>query len=338
MDSQAATPSQNIPDARGAEWSVRRFKGRPSEQGLDALLQLAVAAEEADGHPPFNEQTTVELRSGDDPDALLGVAAVRSAGPEHDDFSLAGAAVVTAHHGEPAVVELVVRPDDRGSGVGTALAAELEDLLAGREVQAWSHGDHPAAARLAEQHGLGTVRSLWRMRQCGAPATAAAPLPDGVRLRSFVVGQDEEAWLRVNAAAFAHHPEQGRMSLHDLQERERSDWFDPKGFLLAVDEEDTVLGFHWTKVHPAHRDERGREAGPIGEVYAVGIAPEAQGRGLGRALTAAGINHLSGAGLGTIMLYVEADNAPAVGLYRSLGFTRWDGDVMYGRGAATTSP
>lgn len=77
-------------------------------------------------------------------------------------------------------------------------------------------------------------------------------------------------------------------------------------------------------MHPASGD-----AAAIGEVYAVGIAPDHQGHGLGRALTAAGINHLAEQGLDEVMLYVDADNPAAVALYESLGFERWHVDVMY---------
>jgi mycothiol synthase len=105
----------------------------------------------------------------------------------------------------------------------------------------------------------------------------------------------------------------------------QEDWFDPAGFLLAVDGDGRLLGFHWTKVHPRHG------AHPaIGEVYAVGVTPAAQGMGLGKALTVAGIRYLQDLGLHAVMLYTDADNAPAVSLYRNLGFTRWDTDVMYG--------
>jgi mycothiol synthase len=103
------------------------------------------------------------------------------------------------------------------------------------------------------------------------------------------------------------------------------DWFNPAGFLLAVDAGDSLLGFHWTKVHPRHG---GHPA--IGEVYAVGVTPAAQGKGLGKALTVAGIRYLQGLGLHAVMLYTDADNTAAVSLYRGLGFTRWDMDVMYG--------
>ena len=47
----------------------------------------------------------------------------------------------------------------------------------------------------------------------------------------------------------------------------------------------------------------------FGEVYVVGIAPDAQGGGLGRHLTLTGLHHLAERGLGEVILYVEADNA-----------------------------
>ncbi|MEX5249911.1 GNAT family N-acetyltransferase, partial [Kocuria sp. CPCC 205260] len=115
-----------------------------------------------------------------------------------------------------------------------------------------------------------------------------------------------------------------------LRRREAEPWFDPAGFLLAVREEEpgTVAGFHWTKVHPGDG-----EQGPLGEVYAVGVAPEHQGTGLGRALTAAGVNHLARRGLDEVMLYVDGDNTAAMGLYERLGFRPWHLDVMYARAA-----
>ena len=74
-------------------------------------------------------------------------------------------------------------------------------------------------------------------------------LPDGLVARPFRPGRDEEEWLRVNAAAFAHHAEQGRMTRADLDARMDEPWFDPAGLILVVPESDpdTVAAFHWTK-------------------------------------------------------------------------------------------
>ena len=122
-----------------------------------------------------------------------------------------------------------------------------------------------------------------------------------MRLRTFVPGQDEEAFLAVNARAFAWHPEQGRLDLAGLRGEMAQDWFDPAGFFLAVTTGTTapeqVLGFHWTKVHPTDpnpglpnpgqsdpvQPDPGRDeaAGPIGEIYVLGVDPEAGIRGLG---------------------------------------------------------
>ena len=56
----------------------------------------------------------------------------------------------------------------------------------------------------------------------------------------------------------------------------------------------------------------------------VGTAPAEQARGLGRAVTAAGVNDLIEAGATPIDITVDAENPPALRLYERLGFTvRW---------------
>ncbi|MHA7153924.1 mycothiol synthase [Arthrobacter sp. TMN-50] len=330
-------------------WPILHAAGAPEPRFLQDILGLAAAAAEADGNPPLSEQTLVNLKTaGAHPGSLLvfatyaidddSPAATKGdpAGASNDAEELAGVAVVSLPRegtdDDAGVIELVVRPTYRSQGVGSALAdaVKAHGLPA---LRAWSHGNHAAAVSLATKNGFVPVRELWRMRQSRAaleasvlaPTADAITLPDGVILRAFQPGVDEQAWLTANRAAFAHHAEQGATTLEDLQARMAEDWFDPTGFLLAVREADgQLLGFHWTKVHPRSGDHPA-----LGEVYVVGVTPEAQGLGLGKALTIAGIEHLHSLGLQAIMLYVDADNIAAVALYRKLGFTRWDVDVMY---------
>lgn len=329
--------------AHPENWPVLTLQGAVDEQLLRDVKALVVAAEESDGNPPLSEQTLVTLRAADagphkvltlalySPDYSGGTADVsgRTAAPAPvrtpRGNDLAGIAVVVGDPDGDAVLEVAVHPSYRNQGVADRLVGELQRVRGFHGLNAWSHGNHEAAADLAARYGYVPVRELWKMRL----ATAAADLPelslpDGVSLRSFVPGRDEESWLAVNRAAFAHHPEQGNMSRADLDARMAEDWFDPAGFLLAEDRSGRILGFHWTKIHPRHGDHPA-----IGEVYVVGVAPEAQGTGLGKALTVAGIRHLQEQGLHAVMLYVDGDNIPAVALYRRLGFSRWDMDVMY---------
>ncbi|MXG89892.1 mycothiol synthase [Nocardioides flavescens] len=221
-----------------------------------------------------------------------------------------------AHDG---AVDLAVAPDERRSGHGTALA---EAAFAGSgPVTAWSHGDHPAAARLAERHGLARVRELWVMRRPTSLPLPELQVPEGVTVRGYR-SEDEAEVLRVNAAAFAHHPEQGSMDADDLAARMGEPWWDPAGLLVA-DDGDGLRGFHWTKQHDAS----------LGEVYVVGIDPAAQGQGLGKVLTLAGLHHLAGLGVDEVLLYVESDNTPAVRVYSGLGFEHAASDthVQYRR-------
>jgi mycothiol synthase len=194
----------------------------------------------------------------------------------------------------------------------------------GHGIRLWAHGDLPAAEGFARARGFTRARALWQMRRpLGAPDLPDAPFPAGVTVRTFVPGKDEEAWLEVNARAFAHHPEQGAWTRADLDLRVAEPWFDPDGFFLA-ERDGQLAGFHWTKVHP-----EGPDGVPEGEVYVVGVDPGRQGGGLGRALTIVGLHYLRDRGLGHVMLYVDEDNTAATRMYSAMGFSRWNTDVMY---------
>jgi mycothiol synthase len=223
--------------------------------------------------------------------------------------------------------ELVVHPAQRRRGIGTCLVEDVLTKAEGERLQVWAHGRHAGAVALAERLGFTAVRTLWQMQRSLLDPLPDAALPEGVRLRPFTVGADEPEFLRVNNAAFAWHPEQGGWDAEHVRLREAEPWFDPAGFLLAVDARDRLLGFHWTKVHA----DAGDGGGPIGEVYVLGVDPAAQGMRLGAALTLAGLQHLRDKGLERVMLYTEADNAAAVRLYQKLGFTLWRSDVLYAR-------
>lgn len=285
---------------------------------------LVLAAAESDGVMPVSEHVLLHLPHGGDQRArnLFACRDGELAGYAHLDTTdvVAGPSA-----------EMVVHPAHRRSGVGTALLDALEAAADGR-LRLWAHGRQDAAVALARSRGYTEERVLWQMRRSLLSQLDPVAVPDGVVLRPFVLGDDEPAWLEVNRRAFAGHPEQSGWTLDDLRAREAEPWFDPDGFLLAVrSSDDTILGFHWTKVHGAGNDGAGHGHHPIGEVYVLGVDPQAQGMGLGRTLTLAGLHHLRGKGLAQVMLYVDESNAAAVRLYERLGFRRWEADVQFRR-------
>jgi mycothiol synthase len=285
------------------------------ESELTAIEEIVRASADADGAEPLDEGAWRRLRHHADE---LDVRVEPGAGFVITDGDL---------------MHLVVDPSHRRHGIGARL---LRDTLGHRSGPwlAWSHGDHPAAAALARRTGFARVRELWVMRRRVAQTSDRPFVPaladlgsDRTEFRTFQPG-DEAELLRVNAAAFAHHPEQGSMDAAELAERMAEPWFDPADLYVAV-ERGRMHGFHWTKRHSA----------TLGEVYVVAIDPAAQGRGLGQTLVSWGLHMLRARGVEEVLLYVESDNAPAVHVYEKQGFTHAASDthVMYERAARPVS-
>ncbi|WP_433613109.1 mycothiol synthase [Dactylosporangium sp. CA-139114] len=312
---------------------VRRADRLAPDQ-VEQVLALMRAAGDTDGALPLSEHVVLHLQHGGEAPAVHLLAL-------DDAQTVVGYAHVdTTDEVEGASAELVVHPLHRRRGLGRALvtaAMEVADERDGGRLRLWAHGDHPSASALAIRLGFDRVRVLLQLRRSLFAPLDEVVLPEGVRLRAFEPGRDDEAWLALNAAAFAEHPEQGKWTLEDLHVRLREPWFSAAGFLLAERESDgSLLGFHWTKVHgeqhtDSHEEGEAHAHEPIGEVYVLGVAPGAHGGGLGRALTLAGLWHLRNQRLAQVMLYVDESNTRAVALYQRLGFVRWSNDVSFQR-------
>jgi mycothiol synthase len=140
------------------------------------------------------------------------------------------------------------------------------------------------------------------------------PIPTGFEIAVFLPSQQREEWLALNNNIFAKHPDQGNWVMADLENRMNEPWFDSEGFFIATIDK-KIVGFCWTKIHHDFVNQD-----PIGEIYVVGVDPDNKKNGLGKALTITGLNHLVAKNLKQAMLYVDADNGPALAMYQGLGF------------------
>lgn len=282
----------------------------------DEVRTLLTQSAAADGIAPISEGMLTA--AADDPWIMLEART----GDELTGFGIAAA------QGERGALEAVIAPAARGRGYGRTLIDALIER-AGHPVWMWSHGDHPAAASIAEARGFSRARELLQLQT--GPASELnlpdRPTPDGVLLRSFTPG-DEPGWLAVNNAAFDWHPEQGRQSISDIEAIVHAPGFDPDSVIIAAtpgeDGSEQIIGFHQTKL-----SDDPLSGQRVGEVYVIATDPSVHSRGVGQALTVAGMRYLVDAGAEFIELYVESDNVPARRLYARLGFDRRIMHVSY---------
>jgi mycothiol synthase len=277
----------------------------PSDQEAVRILLDAVAARTH--HVPLNDAARASFEAGGGDCFLAVLTSERPRGAITAYGQLAGAP------GGDLLAALVLHPllrEDRtavGSLVLRRLLAEAPAHPPG-SVTLWLFQPDADDDAMAASCGLRPDREVSQLR-CSLPLPEPVP---PIPVRAFVPGQDEDAWLALNARAFAGHPDQGSWDRTTLAERMAQPWFEPRDLLLC-ERDGRLVASCWTKVHRQERP-------PTGEIYVIGVDPELQGQGLGRAMTVAGLDHLARQGLTRAMLYVDATNVPAVALYRSLGF------------------
>lgn len=293
-----------------------------ADDDIALVSELLDAAAIADGRRPLSDHLYLDLVGGGH-DGFAGIVA-RDPGHERP---VAYAQISTGN--DSLAFELVVHPDHRDEM--TAIGHELMDAAldvvrhdGGGEINWWVHEPSAAHRALAAEAGMVQGRTLHQMRR-RLPTERHATIDT----RPFVPGADDEAWLSVNNRAFADHAEQGGWTLDTLRLRQQEDWFDPDGFRMH-ERDGRLAGFCWTKVHQpdaatasdSGADNPGDTADRrLGEIYVIAVDPDFHGLGLGSEMTLAGLDHLADTGIGTALLYVDADNDGAVAMYEKLGFT-----------------
>jgi mycothiol synthase len=291
----------------------------PRREALAALLQRADAA---DDHPPLPEPQY---------HALVDEGSARHEGRlilagDDGDHSLTGFALLTPARDGSTAIHVVTNPMD--PGLASRLVEDAVALAAtdgAGPLHLWAMRAGTADDELARRLGFVPERDVIQMRVPLPLSRDVLAATQPLATRTFVPGQDDEAWLRVNNRAFADHPEQGSWTLEQLHERLAADWVDLQGFLVADDPDgDGLIGFCWTKIH--------RKRVPVlGEIYVIGVDPAHHGGGLGRALTVAGLNSMADRDVHVGMLYTDDSNEAAVALYSRLGFTVDHVDRSYRR-------
>ena len=259
--------------------------------------------------------------------------------------------------------ELVIAPGHRRQGYGNCLYEHLAEAVdkQGKKLQAWAHGQLPAAQAIAEQRGLAIVRHLLVMSVTGQALEKAGQPgegPDGYAAKNYresveAFGTEhvEESWIAANNQAFSWHPEQGGWDRDRLHRSMEAEWFDPQDVIFlwdvgagssageaagsnageagdpdaAVDKQPVLAGFHWTKWHGAAAE----TDTATGEVYVIALASAYQGRGLSGHLLRLGIKQMVNKGATEVILYVEKDNESAVRVYEKSGFDIAENHVVY---------
>jgi mycothiol synthase len=211
---------------------------------------------------------------------------------------------------------VVVDPSHRGRGLGSTLAGWVERTAtdaapAGSTVR--FHHTIPAAdegaARIVGSRGLRHVNTSWHMRMPLDAAFDPGAAPPGVTIRPSRAGEDDTEIHDVLMRAFEGSFGWSFVPFDRFWADARADPTFSADRVLVADLGGRVVGVSWQW-----------DQSPVGWVGELGVRPELQGRGIGRALLRHALADLARRGFRIAQLNVDSGNRfGAVELYRSVG-------------------
>jgi len=264
-----------------------------SEQVLRLQLNLP-------GHDPLHDRWVIENPA--DPPTLLASALIRrSPGADTADANI------------------LVHPDFRQRGIGTALLKRIIDRAHQLEVgaiQIYANARHTDASAFLHAHGFVPLGAYTELRLSQGVRLPPVIWPYGYTLRTYAEVQDLS--ILTQAMNLAYIPLWGHQ---EVSEQELSSWlpdFNPQGIFLVFSEKGRVIGISRTEPSPERSQVNGEATGYID---APGIVPQHRRLDLYRALVLTGIRWLRDQGQVLVEMESWGDKLEVLKMYRELGFT-----------------
>lgn len=288
----------------------------PRRDDADDVLQLLVARDTADyGRPDHTLGDLLDDWGSSQLDPTRDTVV-----SETPDGEIAGYAIVRRQGTFAAVA-----PDHEGEGIGSALLDWCERR---RRELGWSEhrmaigARNTRAAKLLASRGYRVVRSNWNMALSLEAPGAGGEVNEEVVLRTLDPEADAAAVHALDDVAFAAVPGTEPESLETFSEDHLGAHDLDPGLSRVAELEGRMVGFALSR--------RWKDAGVV-YVDILAVAPEAQGRGIGRTLLLAVFAAGQEAGLNEAQLRVAADNPKGLRLYEGLGMRKVSRLDVYGR-------
>ena len=133
-----------------------------------------------------------------------------------------------------------------------------------------------------------------------------------LKIRSFVEGEDEEVWIRIQNEAYKEYDDFRPDTMEDMEIWKKSPTFDLTGMLIAE-----LDGRPVGKVN-AYIDKKRKEK--MGFLRGLGVSPEFRRRGVGRHLVEKSIESLRKRGMESVQGWTRGDKVACRSLLEGMGF------------------